>query len=258
MSYDDIQDIIDEGLGFAADELGPPHDVYRVGPSSSGDVIQESNKIASGVNIFTKVAYGAGARESLETEKQQGIIWEKVIADMRPYRVGDVFVLNDPVLGQGYSSVNFATTEFKGFALADHSPLKKALAGRLNCTVNIFRPGAGVNADDQFDRTVDNAAPVILSNGTFSLGQVNALPSRVPAGLMALRSYGERMFDQSPAEKRRSAWMLYTPALKGFTIHEGDRIIGPDGARYVVIIPYTQQVGATGSQWFLEREAPGA
>jgi hypothetical protein len=71
------------------------------------------------------------------------------------------------------------------------------------------------------------------------------------------RSYGDRAFTQVPAMQRKSGWELYVPALNGFDVREGDRIVGPDGARYIVIIPFTQKVGTTGGQWFLEREAAG-
>ena len=64
----------------------------------------------------------------LKLKKQQGILWYDIIADMSPFKVGDVFVLNDPVYGQGSSSVNFSSDEFKGFSLSDHSPEKKSLA----------------------------------------------------------------------------------------------------------------------------------
>lgn len=255
MSYDDIQDLIDEGLQFAADELGPPHDVYRVGPDSSGNIIDPSNKIATGVSIFTKIAYGAGIRDSFEAERTQGIIWYRVIADMRAFKVGDVFVVNDPVYGAGSSSVSFETDEFKGFALADHSPIKKALAGRLNCNVTIARPAAGPNAQGQFDKTKREALPLVLNDGVFSFGAKTDTACQIPAGLMATgRSYGDRSFSQVPAEQRKSSWALYLPALPGLNAREGDRIIGPDGSRYILVVPFTQHVGASGSQWLLERE----
>lgn len=259
MSYDQIQKLIDMGNGFASKELGPPHDVYRISNNSSGNVIQDSNRIATGVKIFTKIAYGGGVRESLETEKNQGILWYKIIGDLRPFRVGDIFVVNDPHYGEGFSAPNFPVDEFKGFALADHSPIKKALGGHLNCNITIFRPSTVPSVDGQWDKTSRSANPVVLTAGEFALGDTDSIPAQIPAGLLALgRSYGDRVFTQVPAEHRKSGWELYVPVLKGFDVREGDKIVGPDGARYIVIIPYTKKVGATGSQWFLEREAAGA
>ena len=260
MGYDEIQDQIDQGRQQAADELGPPYDVYRPrNQDATGKLLTTANKIFSSINVLAKVAYGGAMRQALESEKNQGIIWMDIIADMSPFLVGDVFVLNDPVYGAGYSSVNFANPEFKGFALADHSPIKKALGGRLNCCVTIFRPSTGPGYDGQNDRTKRSGLPVVLKNGIYSVASVStAAPAQLPAGLMSLgRSYGDRAFDAVPAAQRKSGWELYAPGMNGFNIREGDKVYGPDGARYVVVIPYTQNVGATGSQWFLEREAAG-
>ena len=128
----------------------------------------------------------------------------------------------------------------------------------MNCVVTIFRPSLTPNSGSQWDKTARDVVPVTLASGVFSLGSVGATPTKIPAGLMAMgRSYGDRDFSNVPAEQRKSGWELYIPALKGFDAREGDRVIGPDGARYVVIIPFTQKVGATGGQWFLEREASG-
>lgn len=258
MSYDDIQDQIDQGRQQAADVLGPPHDVYRMAnPDVNGNVLIAGNRIATGINIFSKIAYGAALRTSFESSRQQGVEWYEIIADMSPFRLGDIFLLTDAVYGAGYSSVGFTEHgEFKGFALADHSPIKKSLGGRLNTTVQIYRPSRTRNDNKQFDRTLDTGEPLVLENGSFSLGDTGDTATKIPAGLMAQgRSYGDKIFDSPTGEKRRSGWGLYMPALKGFQGEEGDRVVAADGSKYVVIIPYTQYVGATGTQWFLEREA---
>lgn len=255
MSYKQIQKQIDQGLGFAARELGTPHDVYRISSTSTGNVIAPANKVASGVKAFTKIAYGGGVRESFEGEKLQGILWYRVIADLRNFKVGDVFVSRDTAYGPGHSSVTFDQDEqFKGFAIADHSPIKKALAGRINCTVEIHRPLNEPDPRGRFDRTKESALPLVLNAGSFAF--VAGQACKLPAGLMAQgRTYGERTYEGVPAEKRRSSWTLYLPAMD-IKIREGDRVTGPDGSRYIVLIPFTQMVGASGSQWLLEREGP--
>jgi hypothetical protein len=259
MLYSEIQKYIDKGLGFASKVLGPPHNVYRpTSQDDEGNLLIESNLISSNYPVFSKIAYGGGVRESFESEKNQGIMFYRIIADMSPFLVGDIFINADPVYGEGSSGANFANDQFKGFALADHSPIKKALGGRLNCCVNILRPAATTNQKSQYDRTKQNMVPVVLADGVFSLGTVGQTPANIPAGLIAQgRSYGDKAFSAVPAEQRKSGWEVYVPALNGFDIREGDKIIGPDGSRYVVIIPFTQFVGATGGQWFCEREASG-
>lgn len=253
--YDVIQQNIDKGRGYAAKVLGPPHDVYRIGANSNGNFFDDDNKIATAVPVLTKVAYGGGLRQALETERQQGIIWYEVIGDMRPFLIGDVFLNTDPIYGAGHTGVTFETKEFKGFALADHSPIKKALAGRVNQLVKIYRLSKVTDSKQRWDRTRENDEPVILQNGQFCLGQNGQEATHIPVGLISTgKSYGDRVLDSMPAEQRKSGWELYMPALNGFRIREGDRIEANDGVRYVVIVPYTQYVGASGSQWFLERE----
>lgn len=250
MDYVGIQKKLDYGRGKEASKLGAPYDAYRVSSASSGNVIQDSNKIVSGVRIYTKVDSGSAK----ETSHQLGIMWYQIIADMSPFLVGDVFVLNDPVYGAGYSSVPFTTKEFNGFALADHSPIKKSLGGRLNINIQILRLNVATTAQGQWDKTLNSAQPVVLKNGLFGIGDVGQTGAWIPAGLMATKTDRDKAFDQVPAQQRKSSWELYLPALNGFDIREGDRIVDANGARYIVIVPYTQHVGASGSQWTLERE----
>jgi hypothetical protein len=258
MAYNDIQKLIDMGKGFAAQELGPPYNVFRLqSQDENGNTLIASNQIATSFPVLAKLAYGASVRTSFESERQQGVLWYEIIADMTNFLIGDIFVLNDPVYGQGYSSVNFETNQFKGFALADHSPIKKTLGGRLDQCVQIFRLGNGVDSKGRADRTVGSGTPVVLNDGCFSLGTLGSTPAQIPGGLVATgKSYGDRQYDSMPGESRKSGWEVYLPALRGFTVMAGDRIQAADGTRYVVIVPYTQFVGTSGSQWFLERETP--
>lgn len=256
--YDSIQKQIDSGLGFAAAALGVPHDVYRIGNSSSGNVLVEANRIATGVKMLTKIAYGTAIRESLEAEKTPGIMWYRVIGSLRNYRVGDIFVVNDPKYGAGFSTVNFDTPDYKGFALADRSPIKKALGGRLNTVIEIYRTSSKPDTGGRWPAKPDQGDPVVLKNGKFSIGQAGDPACQIPAGLVASgKSYGNQSISGLPGDSLKSSgWQLYVPALDGFIVHEGDRIVASDGSRYMVVVPYTQTVGASGGQWFLQREGP--
>lgn len=255
MSYDQIQDLIDQGRQFAADELGQPFDVYRMAVYGNGDLIQSSNKIASSINIFYRVAYGTLVRTSFESERQQGTVWYDIVADMSPFKVGDVFILNDPVYGAGSSSVPFNTSQFKGFALADHSPVKKAIGGRLDITAQFYRPSKMPDQQGRWQNVQKTGLPICFKSGVMQVGLANDTASKIPIGLIATgRSYGERLFDQVPSDPKHSSWMCYIPALAPFEFREGDKLVTADGARYLVVVPYTQFVGASGSQFFLERE----
>lgn len=258
MDYISIQQKLEYGKGKEAAVLGPPYNAYRLNSQDgSGNTLVSANQIGANINVLAEIAYGAEVRTSFESERQQGILWYTVKADMSNFKVGDVFVLNDPVYGQGSSSVNFSTYQFKGFALADRSPGKTTMGGRLDQCVQIFRLGNTVDAKGRVDRTKDSAVPVVLNAGVFGLSTIDAVPAKIPAGLMALgKSYGDRQYDSLPGESRKSGWALYIPALNGFSVMAGDRVVAADCSRYVVIVPYTQYVGSTGGQFFLERETP--
>lgn len=259
MAYDEIQDLIDQGRQFAADELGPPFDIYRVAANANGDVIQSGNKIASGINIFFRIAYGTLVRSSFESERQQGMLWYDLVADMSPFQVGDVFVQNDPVYGLGSSSAPFNTSQFKGFALADHSPVKKAIGGRLDTTAQFYRPSKVPDSQGRWPNVQKTGLPICFKSGALQVGISSDTASKIPVGLISTgRSYGDRTFDQVPGDPKRSSWMCYVPALSSFEFREGDRFITADGARYFIIVPYTQFVGASGSQLFVEREVAQA
>jgi hypothetical protein len=255
MTYIDVQNQIQAGLRLAANEIGVPHSIYRVGSQSNGDVLNAENLIAQNVLVRTTVAYGGQMRLALETEKQMGMLWYNLVFDCRPFQVGDIFVNTDPVYNAGATGVSYPTLEFKGFALADRSPEKKNLGGRLNLQAYINRMSAGPDSSDRYDRTNLNAQPLILTNGQFALGTPGETGSLIPMGLLTSgRSYGDRAFDQIPGEERKSGWVCYVPPLPGFHFKAGDRIITELGARYTVIVPFGQEIGASGFQLFLERE----
>ena len=73
MAYDDIQQQIDSGRQQAANELGPPYNVFRmVNADSGGNVLIANNQIATSLSILTRIAYGGQVRTSFEAEKTAG------------------------------------------------------------------------------------------------------------------------------------------------------------------------------------------
>ncbi len=260
MDYISIQQKMDYGRGKEGSVLGPPHDVYRItSQDSQGNTLIAANKIASGVKVRTKIAYGALVRSSFEGDRQQGILWYDVKGDMSVYKVGDIFQLNDPVYGLGSAMVDYESDQYKGFSLADHSPMKSTIGGRLTTTARFYRMNnQGVDAKKRFGSTEQTGLPQRISSGLVSLGAVDEVPGLFPIGLSATgRPYGEKEFSTLPGDLKRSGWVAYVPAFKGLKFREGDRLIAADGSSYSVIVPFLQEVGATGWQLFLEREASG-
>jgi hypothetical protein len=253
MDYAGIQNKLNYGRGKEAKVLGPPFNVYRLNSSSTGAVIAPSNKIATNISARRKKLKTGDA--SFETDIGPGTYWYEIIADLTQFRVGDVFVLNDPVYGAGFTSVGFDTLEFEAFAMAGERPTTKAVAGRIDRNITVFRPNFGPDSGGYGKQTLDNDFPIVLNTGTFSLGAVGDTPAQIPAGFMALaRPSGGPMFPETPNMTEHTQWRCYVPPLPGFTFREGDRIIAPDESRYVVVHPYRQEAGLVGSQLLMRRE----
>lgn len=254
MSYEGIAGDLDLGRGYAAQELGQPFDVYRITGASTGQVIHDANKIATKVPVYYKVSKNTDP--AIESERRQGIVFYKLIADLSPFRLGDIFVLNDPAYGAGHTIVE-GSADFLGFSVASHQPVKHNFGGRLTRTINVYRQTEDVSNSGYHQNHAEpgvQGKPVILSGGVFSLGNESDTPCNIPAGIQGLRPYGDRAMHDIGSMQRKSLWSIFLPPIKNFRFKEGDRIIDSTGARYAVYIPYEEDVGAVGNQLTVERE----
>lgn len=253
MDYIKLQYLQNKGWGKGAAHVGQPFSAYRVGASSSGNVIQAGNQLTAALPVYrTKLKPGDPA---FETDNTQGTYWFSIEANLTGYQVGDVFVLNDSVYGAGYTSVNYETNEFEAFCLAGLRPGYTAIGARIDRNITVLRPNDSPDSTGYFKATLDNALPVVLNNGQFSIGDVGAKAAQIPAGFMPIpRPHGGAIFDATPNIPPHTLWRMYVIPLPGFTFREGDRIVGPDESRYVVLNPYRQEAGLVGSQLIIERE----
>lgn len=256
--YVDLQDYFETGRGKAAEIFGVPADVYRLGNTAGGNYLDDANKIDTATNLFFKGATAKELRADLETDPRLGTSWFVMIADFSLYQVGDIFVVQDPFFGAGHTAVSWATTEYRGFALAQHGEAKKSFAARLNTTIQISRLECDSVDGTYFASGTDQGQPLILADGAFMLGGIGDAPTAIPVGLISTgRTYGDKTLSDIPGDQHNSAWYCYVPPLNGFSFREGDQITAADGAIYRVLIPYHQDVGAVGSQLFLERQSAG-
>lgn len=235
--------------GIVAEATGQPFDVYRIDSESQLGWFREDNKIASGVVVYHEVT--RNEKPPLESERRQGIIWYRVVADFSAFRLGDVFRLNNPCYSEGQMIVE-GSKEYIGFCLAS-KPLKNRFGGRLHTTMKVYRPKQ--TADSRYAQPMGKgqADPLILVDGRFCLGGTDDTPCDIPVGLSAMRPYGDRAIDV-PSMPRKMLYGAYTPPLFGFQFREGDRVVDENGNRYVVLVPYGQDSGAIGYQLCLERE----
>lgn len=250
MSYAGIQRDIDFGRGEAANVLGQPYDVYRITATSNGDVIATANRIAQNVRVLRKAR--RVQPDAVESPAAMGTLFYQLVADFRNFQVGDVFVQMDAAYGSGHTEVA-GTEQFNGFVLASHAPIKQAVGARVTTLVQVKRQSAEPDARQAWNTTNDATLPLVLANGSFSLGAATATASLIPAGMLPVfRPQGQRI--DAPGMPQQPLIAFYMPPLPGFQLLEGDRIIAQDGSRYVVLNPYGQDVGIVGYQMTLERE----
>lgn len=250
-----IQRNIDRGRGKAADKLGAPFDVYRLSVTSGGNFLASGNKIKSGYPVLTRPASLGAHKEGVVSA---GIIEYNLVGDFTDFLVGDIFVSVDTAYGAGKTVAPGAPAgSIQGFCLTQHASIRKAIGARINDTAQIYRLNKGVDPEGYWSSTLDNAAPLVLSAGSFAIASGTA--AKIPIQLSPiLRPYGERVIEKEPSNTRQAAYMAFVPPLPGFHFRSGDRLVARDGARYVVAVPGGQDVGAVGSTLFLQREVDQA
>lgn len=261
VNYARIQHHIDKGLGLAAKKLGPPYSVYRITNTSSGDYPGGWTLLATNQPFFHRRVNDKKLESALQSA---GTLWYQIIGNVEPYLLGDVFLLTDPPYSPGRSYGAGATSvagtiEFNAFALAWHAPVNEPVGGRLDRRAGIYRPSLNpAQLDDgssYWKSTHDNDTPLILTNGQYAFGTPGATASWVPVGLASTnRVTGDILFaPKTPGMTDAIRYYAYLPPLPGYTPSEGDAIITEDGARYLVVHPYTQNAGVVGSQLVVKR-----
>lgn len=265
VDYAGIQEKIDRGRGKAANRLGQPYSIYRLGAASTGDWPDAWSTIDSNYLVYTR---RLKSERDIEVGIQNATLFFDLIADLTPFILGDVFLETDPPYdpgvsyGPGATSVAGDPMQFNAFALAWHPPIAKSVGGRIDRRGQIYRPATRpqVNTPDlspYWRETHDGDRPLILNNGTFQFGGPGGRGSFIPCGLTsAYRPSGQKPFEVSgtpPGMLRPAHWFAYIPPLPGYLPRTGDALITEDGARYVVVQPYYQTAGVVGSQLMLDR-----
>ena len=273
-TYAKVQQHIDKGKGRAARHVGMPFLAYRLISTSTGDFPTAWWPVPTCPN-GNHYQFHLLRRRMTEGKTESGIknvtLFYDIIANMDQFLVGDVFVQNDKpfVPGQSYgagaTSVVGPTIEFTAMALAWHPPENKAVGGRIDRRVKIYRPAAspasvGAKSGAKYwKETHDNDVPFVLTNGVFSLGVAGVDNANwVPAGFMSAVRQHDWVFQPGvPGMLKEAKWFCYLPPLPGYFPKEGDAIIDEYGARYVVGVAYEQKTGVSGYQLSVDRKIAG-
>ena len=266
VSYAQVQRHIDRGRGIASKKLGPPYNCFRIESGSTGDFPEGWTQTQTNFPIFQRKFTSEGKILSGLKNTTQ---WHDLIADMDPFLLGDVFVLNDPPFvpgvsyGAGATSIP-GTIEINAICLAWHPPVNKSIGARLDRLVQIFRPAtqpvAQTDTSNYFESTHDNDLPLVLGGGKFAFGTAGAgNASLVPAGIGSAHRRGEAIFGPGvPGMTKGTHWFFYIPPLPGYMPREGDAIIDQNGARYVIVSAYEQLTGVVGFQLLCDRKVAEA
>jgi hypothetical protein len=260
---DHIQWQIDKGRGVAASKLGGPFNVYRLLASAATNFIDPLNLVSSNYLVYHTQKGTGGFRGSYEGINVGAPLFD-IVGDMGPFIVGDVFIDADspyiPIggsssgYGSGATSVSFQTLEIYGFCLGFHGPIKKSIGARLDRLANIYRLPRRPDSGNYRSGSKNASLPLVISEGICSLGNVNQPPALIPVGLAARPRWKSDLIKSIPTSTGELEYYCYVPPLPGFSFQESDRIVLQDGSRYVVQLPWEQQVGFVGSQLAVQRE----
>jgi hypothetical protein len=262
-NYARVQRHIDHGKGQASRHVGQPFIGYRLGAGSNGDFPGAWNVVAPNFYMLR--------RRMTEGKIEVGIknvaLFYEIVANMDPFVLGDVFVQDDPAYAPGRSYGAGATSipgtiEFNAMCLAWHPPENKAVGGRVDRRVKIYRPSndpaatTDGSATPYWKETNVNDTPLVLTGGTYAFGTAGAgNASFVPAGFLSAIRQTEWIFQPGvPGMLKEAKWFCYLPPLPGYLPAEGDAIIDENGARYHVTVPFEQKTGVVGYQLVLDRK----
>jgi hypothetical protein len=260
---------MEAGFGQAAAQTGQPYTAYRIISSSSGDFPSGWSTIGTNVLIY-KTRMSSTAASTIESALlSPGTMFFSMVANMSNYLLGDVFVLSDaPYVagvsyGAGATSIVGPTLEINALALAWHPPVFTPVGARISHRVRIYRPQQAperrINPDGSqtymWRQTEFHGQPLILSSGKYSFGAIGATPSWIPAGISGTErpSRGANFIPAPPGTPYIPRYFAYLPPLPGYEPTEGDRLLTEDGARYIVVNPYKQEVGFVGAQMSIDR-----
>ena len=240
------------GLGKQAEVLGQPYKVYRPAQFTSGNYLDAANLFIKRKYVYTKVGAAKDFKDTLEASKWEGVLWYILKGDFTRCKVGDVFVLDDASYGAGKTSVSFATYQQNMFVVTSLKPTKNSIGARLNTFIKVFRP----SESNDFGPSISASTPLRQIDGDWIWGAVGENAHWIPAGMMASsHTSGGKAFAGVPGVNSKPAWYAFVPSLQGFSFTEGDHLRTISGEVYSVQIAYEQQVGDSGSQLVLQREA---
>jgi hypothetical protein len=248
LDYTFVQELIDFGREMAGEMVGQPFDVYRLNNSSTGDVLDPSNKLTP--SLPGKLTHSR-TMDTVENDILKANTFE-LLAPSNVLAIGDVLVQQDVVYG-GDSR----------YAVVSKRPLKPVMVARVEANCYIKRVYADHDGDGYNGSNVDSELPYVLNNGVFSIGAKTDTPAVIPCGVTTIAQLKNMKPERLPLDVTTSWWYIFVPYLPGLQrIRENDVVYHNNATdddvaiRYRVQIPLVSDAGTAGQFLVCERMTP--
>jgi len=248
----DIQAKIDYGRGRAAEFIGQSYDVYRLNASSTGSLIQMSNRVFSYFKMQIK------RDESKENTESNVII---KVPRFRAICNGGLLQIGDVLVERGSLTRPDETKPYSGnmFTFAYFRPIRRYIMMQTPISGQISRANndpASTNSGRVAYGTMAKPLEQVLTlvNGLYAWSSTGA-PAGIPIGLIATSKAGSLPPPDRrlPTDVPRQSWDVYCPALPGVALVESHIITAANGDRYFVRTPFIQYIGLQGWQMNCEK-----
>jgi hypothetical protein len=253
--YEFTQKLVNFGKGLAGGIVGQPFGVYRLNPTSVGDVVADINLVNA--DLRAKVTHGRKGPQ-IENETLHTNIFEFLLSS-DDVRIADILVQKDDVYGQNGT-----------YAIASFRPLKNVLAVRVDSYCRLYRPQSnreretvsrGEARAPYSGRTKSTDQPFVIAQGQLLLGTDIDVGSIIPCGIQNVGQIKNFKPEHLPMGVITSWWYIYIPAIPGFERLRENDIIEQIGhvddvpVRYRINTPYASDVGTAGQFALCERLA---
>ena len=242
-----LNTLVQYGRGKAASILGQVYDVYRLGPTVSGQIVSGTPAISG---FPASLTHWTNAQD-VENNPLGALTFAATCTNLA-LEIGDIFV------GYSYGS------DGAMYAVADLRPLKQTVLVRCEQSSTITRPTApadlvALNPSGPTDIgaynvvTKETEQSLVLNNGSYTFA-TSGVAAMVPFGLQPLNKLREYPESKLPTDTRRQGFVGYLPLLPGVIVQENDVISsGSAGDRYRVEQIYIAEFGLQGQILLLSK-----
>lgn len=234
LDYIFTEGLIDFGRRLASEMVGQPFVVYRLVPSSAGDLIAPAQLFNA--DLRAKVKHSR-TMLAIENDVLKANTFEFLVAS-EDVAIGDILVQNDAVYGSN-----------SRYAVTGRRPLKPVTAARCEADCYIKRPsashGQGTDADEYNGSTIDSELPFILRRGEYTVGKPADTASVIPCGITSIAQLKNMKPERLPLDVTTSWWYVFVPYLPGLQrIRENDVVYHINSAS---ALPAAQSATLTGA-----------